>query len=278
MGTWGTGISSNDTFCDVYDDFFKYYNEGDEPQNILKKLISEYHETLSINEDFTNFWFAIAKAQWECKSLDEKVFDKVKWIIEEDIDLNIWKNLDASDKDLKERKKVLNKFLNTLKTEKEKPKTRKKIKVQTPIFEKGNCLSLKLNNGNYGGALVLESLISSEVSLNLIAFTRINQKTKPTIEDIRNSELLIKNFGKWRNEYFVEWFFPNGFRKVKDLFEVIGEIKIIEDFDTKNNTLNFLYSGFNATIFQIIDLQFEKEKNFGDNIKQRKLKDFVKIQ
>jgi hypothetical protein len=44
MGTWGTGISSNDTFSDVYDDFFKYYNEGDFPDEILKKLMIEYQK------------------------------------------------------------------------------------------------------------------------------------------------------------------------------------------------------------------------------------------
>ena len=28
MGTWGTGISSNDTFADIYDEFFDLYNDG----------------------------------------------------------------------------------------------------------------------------------------------------------------------------------------------------------------------------------------------------------
>ena len=120
MGTWGTGISSNDTFSDVYDDFFKYYNEGDFPDEILKKLMIEYQEVLDNEDDFTNFWFAVAKAQWECKALEENIFNQIKWIVEEDIDINIWRNLDASEKDLKTRRNVLIKFLDSLKVEKAK--------------------------------------------------------------------------------------------------------------------------------------------------------------
>ena len=278
MGTWGTGISSNDTFSDVYDDFFKYYNEGDFPDEILKKLMIEYQEVLDNEDDFTNFWFAVAKAQWECKALEENIFNQIKWIVEEDIDINIWRNLDASEKDLKTRRNVLIKFLDSLKVEKAKPKARKAKKTNKNIFEKGDCLSLKLINGNYGGAIVLESFINEEISANLIAFTRINQKSKPTIEDVRNSELLIKNFGKWKNEYFVNWFFPIGFKKVKDLFEVIGKLKIQNDFNPQNNPQNFLYSSFNETIFQIIDAQIEKEKIDNVIINQRKLIDFVNIE
>jgi hypothetical protein len=195
-----------------------------------------------------------------------------------DIDINIWKNLDASEKDLKTRRNVLIKFLDSLKVEKAKPKVRKAKKTNKNIFEKGDCLSLKLINGNYGGAIVLESFINEEISTNLIAFTRINQKSKPTIEDVRNSELLIKNFGKWKNEYFVNWFFPIGFKKVKDLFEVIGKLKIQNDFNPQNNPQNFLYSSFNETIFQIIDAQIEKEKIDNVIINQRKLIDFVKVE
>ena len=28
MGTWGRGISSNDTYADIYDEFFELYDDG----------------------------------------------------------------------------------------------------------------------------------------------------------------------------------------------------------------------------------------------------------
>lgn len=35
-----------------------------------KKLISDNKEEINDPDDANNFWFALAKAQWECKQLD----------------------------------------------------------------------------------------------------------------------------------------------------------------------------------------------------------------
>ncbi|QGQ99762.1 hypothetical protein EHS13_35320 [Paenibacillus psychroresistens] len=82
MGAWGTGISSNDTYCEVYERFFSMYNEGQEADEISRALIEIFDETIRCEEDHTNFWFALAKAQWECKALEPEVFEKVKSLIE----------------------------------------------------------------------------------------------------------------------------------------------------------------------------------------------------
>jgi len=141
MGAWGTSISSNDSFQDVYQDFFELYNEGLEVKEITEKLITNYPEFIESNEDSNNFWFAIAKAQWECKNLDTQIFQKVKLIIDSESDISVWKELGASDKDLNKRKVVLENFLETLKSEKNKPKACKKKIIRQPFFEKGNCIS-----------------------------------------------------------------------------------------------------------------------------------------
>lgn len=104
MGAWGTGISSNDTFADIYDEFFELYNDGLEVLEISKKLIKNNQEIINEPDDSNNFWFALAKAQWECKQLDNKVLDKAKTIIESGYDIEVWKRLDASEKDLKKEK------------------------------------------------------------------------------------------------------------------------------------------------------------------------------
>src|SRR5690606_16119900 len=122
---------------------------------ITKRLIDENQETINIEEDAPNFWFAIANAQWECKALDKEVFLKVEHIINSGEDIRIWKELDASPADLKTRDKVLNKFLSKLQTEKDKPRKRTKKKLYNSIFKKGDSLVYKMDNGNYGGAYVL---------------------------------------------------------------------------------------------------------------------------
>src|SRR5689334_23072110 len=126
MGTWGTGIEENDSFADIYDDYFDLYNRGLSEPEISRRLTSMHQETIDLREDSNNFWFALAKAQWECKVLDTKVFAKVKEIVSSGQDLVIWKELDAGEKDLKERKIVLNGFLSSLSIEKSAPKPREK--------------------------------------------------------------------------------------------------------------------------------------------------------
>ena len=103
MGTWNTSIKGNDASSDIYLDFFDSYNDGKSPEEISKKLFADYQEVLDNPQDCNNFWFALALAQWETKSLDEKVYKKVKEIIESGKDLKVWEELGADKKDIKKR-------------------------------------------------------------------------------------------------------------------------------------------------------------------------------
>ena len=125
MGTWGTGISSNDTYSDIYREFIDLYNDGVSTPEITKKLIADNQETISTREDSTNFWFAIANGQWECKELDKEIFSKVEKIVNSGMDIEIWQELDSTQSDIKKREQVLTKFLEKIKTEKAKVKRAK---------------------------------------------------------------------------------------------------------------------------------------------------------
>ena len=261
MGTWGTAIKSNDTSADIYADFFDLYNDGKESTEIKKKLISD-------NPNGTNdFWFTLALALWETKSLSNDILDKVREIIESESDLKVWRELDASESDIKKRKIVLDKFLVKLKSIKAKPKARKRITKKEPIFKKGSCLTFKLNNGNYGGAVVLDSDFVSGYGYNLIVPTRINQNNKPTILDFKNSNVLVANFGNWNDKIPLNWFLPKYFKKdFLELFEDIGTIPIEKKFDPITNSE---YAGFTSDwesfIINPVNEQFEYEKENGIN-------------
>ena len=158
MGTWGVAISSNDTYADIYSEFFDLYNDGLEVAAISVKLIRENQEIIDDLEESNNFWFALAKAQWECKQLEKDLFLRIRKIIESDNDLEVWRRLEAPEKEIKKRKDILQRFLLNLQEERPKAKARKKKIIRQPAFEKGDCLVFKLENGNYGGAVVLEAI------------------------------------------------------------------------------------------------------------------------
>ena len=264
MGTWGIAIKDSDAFADVYSEFFDLYNKGGQPDMISKKIIEDNWEILEIEEEKNSLWFALALAQWETKSLDPKVLLTVEDIISSGADLKIWFDLGASEKDIKKRKIALEKFLEKLRSDRPKAKPRKRAKLKTPIFETGDCLVFKLTNGNYGGAIVLATDNNPETPYNLVATTRLNQKTKPTLKDFENADVLICNFGQWQDNANVTWYMPDLFYKnYSNIYENIGKISVDLVYDTKNhNGKGYLFepswtSGW--TMNYAAEKQFESE-------------------
>lgn len=259
MGSWGTGISSNDTFVDVYGEFFDLYNDGREVSEISEKLIKENQELVDDVDDRNNFWFALAKAQWECKQLDKNLFEKIKNIIESGSDLEVWRNLEADEKDIKKRKIVLEKFLAKLQTEKPKAKSRKKKVIRQPVFAKGDCITFKLENGNFGGAIVLEAIYDTEYGYNLVVSTRINQTQKPDNKDFENSEVLFLNFASWNDKPNIHWFFPFRFKKIQHLFEKVASIEVQNKYSVENSMIGFC-GDFDIHLIEQANRQFKSEK------------------
>jgi hypothetical protein len=237
MGVWGTGISSNDTYADIYEQFIDSYNEGLSVSEITKKLIDDNQETINLPEDATNFWFAIATAQWECEELDKDILARVEKIIQTGEDLRVWKELDASPTDLKAREKVLSKFLAKLQTSKDKPRKRTKKKLYSSIFTKGDCLIYRMDNGNYGGAFILTDEQNSRFGKNYIAVTTIDKCDKPHLDDFKNADVYIKRMPfttirknkphvKWTDEPQIGCFYATSFRESEIEIEVIGNLPI----------------------------------------------------
>lgn len=259
MGAWGTAISSNDTYADIYDEFFDLYNDGQSVEDISKKLIADNQETINEPDDSNNFWFALAKAQWECKQLDTEILERVREIIETGLDLEVWRRLDADEKDIKKRKVVLDKFLADIKTERPKAKSRKKKVIRQPPFEKGDCLTFKLANGNYGGAVVLEAIKDTEYGHSLLATTRINQATKPTKYDFENAEVLIGNYANWDNKSSLQWYLPIRHKQTAHLIEKVDTIEVQISYDI-NKSMNGFVADFDNWIIQVADQQFKSEE------------------
>jgi hypothetical protein len=266
MGAWGTAIKSNDTSADIYEEFFEQYNEGKEPNDIGAKLIADNEELIGIPEDCNNFWFALALALWETKSLNAKVHDKVRSIIQSGNDLEMWRELDADEDDIKKRTLVLDKFLVKLEAEKPKAKARKKKIIKDPVFEKGTCLTFKLENGNYGGAVVLAADRQSGYGYNLIVSTRINQSDKPTENDFEKANILIRNFGNWKEDHdtSITWYSPDRHKKdFSQLFEIVGSIDVDINYEINKTEFNASYSGNWRHIDEPVTYQFEHETTHG---------------
>lgn len=268
MGTWGTGIKSNDTSGDIYDDFFKLYNEGKSVIEISEQLIKQNKELIEDKYDSNNFWFALALCQWECKQLDNSLLEKIKKIIESKSDLAIWKELDATDSDIKKRESELNKFLIKLQTEKKVARRIVKTKYINSIFLKGDCFVFKMVDGNYGGALALTDEQNTEFGINFIALTDISKKNKPTINDFRRAKVYIRRekdinhtfaeFGKIKIEIKdvpqIGMIAAPELIKEKFEFEIIGNLKLYKQYKPENS-----YRGLPS--YELLQLLPNKEED-----------------
>lgn len=170
MGAWGFEINENDTYTDVYDGFYDAYNNGGTPELASSHVKEFYCQYFADSEDSNSSWLALAYAQWETKSLDPDVFDKVRSIIESGNDIELWKNLGAKEEDLQKRKVALESYLKEISTER---KTRKRR--QGPKFD-------------------IKFITLVEVT------APDNQKVFTVLEQYRNGEYIHTSGGmEWRN-------------------------------------------------------------------------------
>ncbi|WP_020526461.1 hypothetical protein [Flexithrix dorotheae] len=241
MGYWGTGISSNDTFEDIREDFFAFYNEGQEVKEITNHLINSNKEILEDNEEINNFWFALALCQWECKSLEAKLLNRVTEIITSGKDIELWKELGAKQSEITKRKKALTNFLIKLNSERKTPRKRKKIKLIDSIFEKGDCLGINLSNGHFGALYVLESEEQTEYGFNLIAICDYFKKQPPNLDYFKYGNILISKYqefpGTFKDDPLIKWFMAVNFETSDIDFEKVGSIPTSKIF-TKDHIYN----------------------------------------
>lgn len=161
MGVWGMGVAQSDEFCDIYERFMEQYDEGGEPSAIGQSLLQEYIDEFGPDDGILHdVYFAIAKAQWMCCAPDETVLAKVREIIESGANIEFYRELEADERDLKQRQKNLLKFLDQLQFPREKPRKRRPPKPETPMpdWQAGDVLYYKdAKNGVYHAAAVIDT-------------------------------------------------------------------------------------------------------------------------
>lgn len=143
MGTWGTGIYSNDTAGDVRDackDIFAFYDVEEGNQ----KLFDFFKEVLQqeyIDNDYASFWYALSDWQWKHGMLTEYVKNKTVELLSGYAGIKEWEE-SGNVKDVIKRKKVL----DSLKTQLEKPQPpvkKPKLSLVKPKHKPGDIIIFK---------------------------------------------------------------------------------------------------------------------------------------
>ena len=222
MGVWGMGLAQSDEFCEVYDEFMEAYDDGGVPEEIAADILSEYLNEFEPDDGVLHdVYFALAKAQWMCQALEPQIYQRVEEIIEKGENITFYRELEATEADLRLRQKNLEKFLTTIRTPRS---TKRKAKRKKPAEEK------QFPELNAGDVLLYSDTDGKRVSIVLdyyefqgwrkqIVMLIVSERfcEKPTMEQIHQGTGQIMSF------------LPEQFLG-KTKYKVIGTIPVPENY------------------------------------------------
>lgn len=148
MGTWGPAILSDDLAADVHADYLARYDEGAALETIADELGEAYAEERNDPDEEPVFWLALARAQWECGTLDPAVLAEVEDIVANGRGLDRWR--EAGPKQLAKRERALAAFLSQIRTPQEKPRKRRPRRLRDAVYAAGDCLPFGSTTGLTG--------------------------------------------------------------------------------------------------------------------------------
>ncbi|HKW62377.1 MAG TPA: hypothetical protein VJN89_07530 [Candidatus Acidoferrum sp.] len=89
MGVWGTAIFSDDTACDIRDEYRDLVGDGHSGPAATDVLLEQWANETDKHE-WGVFWLALAATQWKCGRLEERVKEGALQVIESGSDLKRW--------------------------------------------------------------------------------------------------------------------------------------------------------------------------------------------
>ncbi|MBQ4104135.1 MAG: hypothetical protein IJC90_06710 [Clostridia bacterium] len=198
MSCWGMGITQSDEYCEIYERFMEEYDEGKPLADIKADILEEYLEEFEADDGVLHdVYFALGKAEWMCGGISDDIFEKIKQIIESDANIEFYRELEATEKDLKLRKKNLEKFLTAIslprgKIKKRKTPVEKYVKVEKPKLPAFHCCDVFAYNVQNKYRIVC--FVTREKFFNTYAsycyaFEKLYEKL-PAIDDLRNEYVI----------------------------------------------------------------------------------------
>jgi hypothetical protein len=146
MGTWGTGLYSDDMACDIRDEYKDILGDGISEPEATKLLLQQWENELSDPDVAPVFWLTLADVQWNLGRLQEQVRQEALTIIENGSDLTRW----LQDKKLeKKRKVVLERLEQKLNTTQPAEKKVKKRYIASTDWNLGDVYSFRLQSGKF---------------------------------------------------------------------------------------------------------------------------------
>jgi len=249
MGAWGHGIRQDDLVCDVIGAFEDHLKQGKSIADATAAVRTQFAEAIEDADDGPLFWIGLADAQWTYGQLKPSVLRHVKEDFRSGRSLSRW---EENVRDLSRRRSVLEKFIKKIARPNPRRKELPRTVVRAPKFQPGDCLSVLLENGQYGAALVLAADHSDpEYGANLIGVLDYMSPDKPPPGFFKKRKWLRLTHHNWKNTLDLTWYLHVGFRKMKPRLEVIACVELLKS-DPKPAKEGISYAGWEHLGQQVI--------------------------
>ena len=176
MGAWGPGLYSDDTTCDVRDDYVQHLKHGLSADESSQKILARHGDLLRQKEIACLVYFALADTAWRNRRLNETLKEEALSLLKSGGDVFAWERDAPGDaasrrrtlRDLEKRLLSPQPVEKIFKLSQPKPK---KIRTTAPI---GSVFSLALPSKG-SALLVLVGFIELEKSIDPV-FSVINYR------------------------------------------------------------------------------------------------------
>lgn len=145
MGTWGTGLFSDDLATDVREGFRDLIGEGLTTEAAVSRLLREYKSSLRDPDEESVFWLALADTGWRLGRLEDEIMKNALRVIDSGQDLARWEDVT----DRKRREKVLAKLRTKLQSPPPDPKRVAKPVKSMNEWRIGEVIGFRLLSGRW---------------------------------------------------------------------------------------------------------------------------------
>lgn len=144
MGAWGPGIFSDDTACDIRDDYREYLGQGLAGEQATARILGEYKSFLADPYDAGVVWLALAATQWKHARLEPDTLAQALHVIDSGVGLQRWT---AGTKDYAKRKAALEKLRTQITSpQPAAKKVRRRVKCECD-WQIGEMVAYRLLSG-----------------------------------------------------------------------------------------------------------------------------------
>lgn len=224
MGTFGTGITQDDTVADIVGFVVEQLKAGATLEAASAKARVQFRELENDEDESPLLWLALATVQWKYGSIEEQVLEHVRADIKAERGMECWRE---DPNDFRRRRAVLSKFLAKIETSNPKPSPYPRIVVRKAPFVEGDCLSVRISDGRYTAALVLKVDNSTpEYGKNLVAGLDYLETEPPVIAVFEQRQWLAKRHPNWKGAPDLCWYLPVHFKQASKNITVVGNIRL----------------------------------------------------